>query len=218
MGPQPVKEPPLPRPAWSDSRASQAELRGPVESSDPDKYEGRRHYEVSRLPVMHSAADPDATPQVPAPNVVSSAREQVLLAVYNQSCAGWQMLTDVRFKLLALIPPVAGLALVGVVATSGPTAGLQPSARIGLAVFGLLITAGLYIYDQRNDTLYDDLISRSRRAEYELGVHTGVFLGRVDADKEFPRRMVRHGVATRLVYWTVLAAWVAAIAYVVFEL
>lgn len=103
-------------------------------------------------------------------------------------------------------------------ATSGPTAHLQPFTRIGLAVFGILITAGLYVYDQRNDTLYDDLISRSRRAEYELGVHTGVFLGRVDAEKGFPRDLLMHDVATRLVYWTVLAAWVGAIAYVNFEM
>lgn len=151
------------------------------------------------------------------PAAVGPEREEVLLAVYREVCSNWRLLTEVRFKILALLPPIAGLALVGVVSTAGPFEGLQVLARVGLALFGLLITFGLYVYDKRNNTLYDDLVSRARRAEYELGVHTGAFLGRVKPAAEGSRlkRWVKHNVATRIVYWTVIGAWVAAILFVV---
>lgn len=133
----------------------------------------------------------------------------VLLAVYDQVGASWRMLTDVRFKLMALLPPVAAVALIAVVAEAGPFVGLHQEVRLGLAAFGLLATVGLYIYDRRNNELYDDLISRGRRLEFELGVHSGVFLGRPGSQ----RRGRTHGTATGIVYWVVMGAWVAAGVY-----
>jgi hypothetical protein len=73
-------------------------------------------------------------------------------------------------------------------------------------MFGLLATIALYIYEIRNSDLYDDLISRGRRIEYELGVDTGHFRGR-------PRPaswLVTHGTAIKLVYLVTIAAWGAA--------
>jgi hypothetical protein len=62
------------------------------------------------------------------------------------------------------------------------------------------------IYNKRNDGLYDDMISRARRIEDELGIYTGLFRGR----KTPPAPLVQHDVATRLIYGVVLLAWVAA--------
>ena len=135
--------------------------------------------------------------------------------MYSEICGNWRLLTDVRFRLLGLVPPVAGLALVAVVSSGGPLAGVNDVVRVAGAVFGLLITTGLYIYDRRNDELYNDLTSRGRRAEHELGIHTGVFLGRLDVKTRFENKsLIRHGVATGLIYWTVMISWVGAIVYV----
>jgi hypothetical protein len=143
------------------------------------------------------------------PGGVTADERAVLLAVYDQVGASWRMLTDVRFKLLALLPPIAAVALIAVVADAGPFEGLNTWVRVGLAAFGLLATVGLWVYDHRNDELYDELISRGRRLEFELGVHTGVFLGRPGSQ----RRGVNHGTATRIVYGVVMMAWLAAGAY-----
>ncbi len=141
---------------------------------------------------------------------MDSADREILLAVYKQVSDSWRVLTDVRFKLLALIPPVAALALVAVVTEQGPLAGSGVAPRVGLATFGLLVTVGLRMYDLRNDELYDDLISRGRRAEFELGVHAGVFLARPEPKKSFGLTLVRHRTATSLVYGSVILAWIAA--------
>lgn len=55
--------------------------------------------------------------------------------------------------------------------------------RAGVIVFGFLITLVLYIYDGRNSEFYDDLISRGRRIEEELGIDTGQFRGRLKPPK-----------------------------------
>ena len=178
---------------------------GPSVSLGQDRYSGRRQHAANTLPVI----DPERTP----PEDV-----EVLLAVYGEVCSNWRQLTDVRFKLLALLPPIAGLGLVGVVSREGPFAGLSVAARIGLACFGLLVTLGFYVYDKRNNTLYDDLVSRARRAEYDLGVHTGAFLGRVKPKPTLGRvSLVKHNAATRLVYFTVLGSWAGAAILVLLE-
>lgn len=169
--------------------------------SSPEEQEAEqrlgRAYRSSLLPVMR-----EHPPE-------SEARERaVLLAVYAQVCDSWRTLTDVRFKLLALLPPVAGLGLFAVVSSGSPLGDAHVAARLGAATFGLLVTIGLYIYDRRNSELYDDLISRGRRAETELGVDTGVFLGRRNPR---PGSLVRHGTATTLIYATVIGAWAGAL-------
>src|SRR5262249_50782126 len=47
-----------------------------------------------------------------APWMARGERKDVLLAVYSEVCSGWRALTDVRFKLLGLLPAVSVLVLV----------------------------------------------------------------------------------------------------------
>ena len=54
--------------------------------------------------------------------------------------------------------------------------------QTGVALFGLTVTYALFVYDQRNSQLHDDLISRGRRIELELSVHTGHFMGRLQRE------------------------------------
>lgn len=188
-------------------RNGQVAPDSPTESSAPDVNRGVRAYgyrpDEQRV-LLRSKREGDRRP-----GGVTADERAVLLAVYDQVGASWRMLTDVRFKLLALLPPIAAVALIAVVADAGPFEGLNTWVRVGLAAFGLLATVGLWVYDHRNDELYDELISRGRRLEFELGVHTGVFLGRPGSQ----RRGVNHGTATRIVYGVVMMAWLAAGAY-----
>ena len=146
------------------------------------------HYRSSVLPTLKA-------------DTSMSEHEALLLVLYAEVCSSWRMLTDVRFKLLGFLPAVSGVALLasqngdGVITTTVP--------RVSLALFGLVVTMGLYIYDRRNSELYNDLISRGRKIEEELGVDMGNFRGR----PEPKHTIVVHGSATTLIYGASAAAW-----------
>jgi hypothetical protein len=155
----------------------------------------RRMYKESELPVIPDNAS------LPEDN-----KREILLAEYSEAASAWRMLTDVRFKLLALIPPISALAITAIVSPRGLLEGAANSVRVAAAAFGFLVVAGLCIYDARNSELYDDLISRGRRTEMELGIHAGVFRGRLRPK----RKIISHGPALQIVYGVVLLAWVLA--------
>jgi hypothetical protein len=196
----------------------------PLKNSFPIERHGRM-YDVSVLPIISPvpiAAD-------------SSVSREVLRAVFTEASASWRMLTEVRFKLLALLPPISALALFAIVSPTGALANVSTPVRVVAAGFGLFITLGLWVYDRRNDELYNELISRARRAEFELGIDTGVFRGRpkprpirkgrikvherlvplaktlnLISGPEDRVSVIKHGIALRIVYGTVLAAWFLA--------
>jgi hypothetical protein len=153
-----------------------------------------RQYKASSLPVLRDGAE-------------APPRSDVLLALYGQACSGWRMLTDVRFKLLALVPTVSVLLLIGLLSGAGENKGLSANARVGIIVLGAVITFALYVYDRRNSELYNDLISRARRIEDELGVDTGLFRGRPKPSNS----LIQHDVATNLVYGAALGGWLFAL-------
>lgn len=173
-------------------------------SRRPRKLPTDRQYGASREALVRDT--------IPRP--LSIDEQHLALATYVEINAAWRTLTDVRFKLLALLPPVAALGLLALVSPGGPLAEVQKEVRLAGAIFGFLVTAGLWIYDARNSELYDDLISRGRRAEFELGIHAGVFMGRKKPQlygflgREF--RPISHGVALIVVYSTVLMSWLVA--------
>lgn len=78
-----------------------------------------------------------------------------------------KMLTDIRFRLLAIVPP---LATVGVTLVSTNTFG--PVTPFGMAaggVLGFLLTFGVVLYDARNSELYNALIHRAKVLESVMG-------------------------------------------------
>lgn len=148
-----------------------------------------RHYRSTPLPTLQDGLPLDQS-------------HELLLALYGQVCASWRLLTDVRFKLLGFLPVLSG---VGILTLVNSEAAALP--RVALAVLGLAVVAGLYIYDRRNSELYDDLISRGRKIEEELGVDTGHFRGRRNPATAW----VNHSNGTRLVYGASLAGWLLAL-------
>ena len=137
--------------------------------------------------------------------VVDEPRRETLALLYREVCSSWRELVGVRFKLLALVPTVSVFALVALFSRN-PT----PSVvTVGICCFGIVVTTALLLYDQRNSQLHDELISRGRRIESELGVETGLFRGRPAS-----RGIVKHDIALFTVYTASLAAWIGALAWV----
>jgi hypothetical protein len=175
----------------------------PSSPKDAEEHRVGRHYGTSPLPVVAQREDEGEASRL------ADVDREVRLAVYGQICDSWRMLTDVRFKLLALVP---SLSAVGLALTVGSSRLFNGSweTRLAAALFGLAVSGGLWMYDRRNNELYNDLISRGRRVEGELGVDTGVFRGRPNP----VRQVISHSPATTLVYGAVFAAWVSAAVYV----
>ena len=140
--------------------------------------------------------------------VDAAANRDLMLKMYDQACQTWRELVGVRFKLLALVPTASILLLATVLSTEGAGKGLSIGLKILISLLGLFVTLGLLIYDLRNSMLHDDLISRIRKIEDELGVDTGLFRGRLKAG-----RLIAHGHATALIYGASVIGWVAAFAY-----
>ena len=158
-----------------------------------------RAYQSTPLPTLLEGID-----------YTQPSNRELLIKLYEASCANWRHLVEVRFKLLGLVPTVSLALLAVIFGSDGPGKGLSPSQKLIIAAVGLLVTVGLWMYDHRNSALHDDLISRARKIEEELKVDTGVFRGRLK-----PVGLVAHKTATMLIYIASVAAWVSAIVLVV---
>ena len=158
-----------------------------------------RAYTTSQLPTLRPSMDPNQ-------------HRELLMRVYDQTCQTWRQLVEVRFKLLALVPSLS-LAMLAYVLTTDPELKRHHVAvYVVFVVIGMIITFGLWIYDKRNSELYDELISRARKQEEELGLHTGAFLGRPNPKTKW----IKHGYATTTVYFAAGIAWTVAGAVTLF--
>jgi hypothetical protein len=152
-----------------------------------------RAYKTTELPTLRDGLSPQDS-------------QTLLLALYEQTCSTWKMLVDIRFKLYALVPTVSLISLATVFSGGDATKYVAPHTRLIFALLGLFATSGLLIYELRNSQLHDDLISRGRKIEDELGVNTGVFRGRLLA-----KGLIKHDNATFLIYGAAIMSWISAI-------
>jgi hypothetical protein len=81
---------------------------------------------------------------------------------YDQTTQLARALIDVRFRLLAFVPTVAGVA-VAVIGTPRPAAEL-----LGVGFLGLLATLGIFVYELRNTQIWASLILRATELERRL--------------------------------------------------
>ncbi|MFL5861382.1 MAG: hypothetical protein ACJ780_11445 [Solirubrobacteraceae bacterium] len=135
---------------------------------------------------------------------------------YDRTTELVQALLDARFKLLALVPTVAGTA-VGLIGTPRPAVEL-----LGIGVLGLAATVGILLYELRNSEILEALLRHAQILERVLGLQTGSsvpgpegllslragtrgrFLGVVSAAHERALGLV-YGAA--LGGWSYLVAW-----------
>ena len=98
------------------------------------------------------------------PPARSAAAESDLLRLdYQQTTGLLAGISDVRFKLLALVPTLSGAA----VAVLG-----RPSSNaelLAVGAIGLVATLGVLLYELRNTQLYDYGLRRAQMLEHELG-------------------------------------------------
>jgi hypothetical protein len=135
---------------------------------------------------------------------------------YDQTTDLLRTLTDVRFKLLALVPTIAGAA-VGVLGHSGSAA-----ERLAVGLLGLMATLGILLYELRNTQIYDYALHRAKELEARLGLvsifHSSTAGGLYT---ERPGRSVRlfgitaaaHDRGLALVYGAALGGWSYLVAW-----
>jgi hypothetical protein len=118
---------------------------------------------------------------------------------YDRTTDLLRTLTDIRFKLLALVPTVAGAA-VGFLGRSASAAEL-----LGVGLLGLAATLGILLYELGNAQTAEQAARRAGELEAKLGLEPLHGSSR-------PGRAARmHGLA--LVYGAALAGWTYVVAW-----
>lgn len=146
--------------------------------------------------------------------------DQKLKWEYEEVSQNFRALADIRFKLLALIPPLGGVAIF---LLSHLAEQSEPGSQLLLALIsalGFLVTLGVTSYDQRNSELYDGLMARAKFLERQLrltpnpdaklvaGVFRGQFLERPPRGKKlFGFMTLGHDNGLAFIYGSVLGAW-----------
>ena len=130
-----------------------------------------------------------------------SSREERLRALekeYGKVCSNFRTLTDIRFRLLGLLPIIAAAAAAFKFDT------LAPISRFTLAIFGLVATIGLITYNSRNDQLYNELVGRAAAIERCLALQDGYFTQRPNSWLQFRFGFVKweisHGYGIGTIY------------------
>lgn len=139
---------------------------------------------------------------------------EVSVAIYQEVCRSYHAVDDFRAKLLGFLPLASGGAFLFL-----GDALLDSQKRLvvekylgGIGAFGFLVTLGLFIYELRGIQRCGALIKLGKTLEDSLGV-VGQFKFRPGdiSFKPLPSFLgINLGVtlAARLIYSTVLAAWV----------
>ena len=143
------------------------------------------------------------------------SRTELLRLDYQQTTDLLRSLTDVRFKLLALVPTLSGAA----VAVLGHPSSAAELLAVG--VLGLIATLGILLYELRNTQLSEYGMHRARHIEAELGLHSVGDAAAGGLFSERPARTLRlFGLAPidrdrglALVYGAALAGWTYLVAW-----
>ena len=120
---------------------------------------------------------------------------------YDETTNVLRTLTDVRFKLLAFIPTIAGAA----VAVLGHSA--TAAERLAVGALGLVATAGVLLYEMRNTQVYEYALRRAQELEARLGLVSASRQGATGGlHSERPDRTARP-LGLALVYGAALGGW-----------
>lgn len=166
----------------------------------------KRDYNLTDIPTLKANTTADNT--------------DILKTLYGEINSNYRNLSDVRFKLLGFVPAVSVLVWVELMDKIKPENLKQSIVGLLISLFALRIIFGIRVYDSRNDELYNDLVSRGRKIEDELSIDTGIFRGRLRAnkrDKLFSKE-VNHGRGLSLIYSTVIIGWIVIACWYVYSL
>jgi len=139
---------------------------------------------------------------------------EVSVAIYQEVCRSYHAIDDFRAKLLGFLPLASGgvFLFLGNVFLDAQKRTVVEKYLGGIGAFGFLVTLGLFIYELRGIQRCGALIKLGKTLEDSLGI-IGQFKFRPSdiSFKPIPSFIgIKLGVtlAARLIYSTVLAAWV----------
>jgi hypothetical protein len=140
-----------------------------------------------------------------------NVQHEILLQDYEQTNQNFRMLVDIRFKLLAFIPLLAGGALTIVSQTS-----VTAELALVTGALGLFATVGIVVYELRNTEFHDAAVHRAKWLERKLLMPLAT-KGRAGGGlfMERPRRTQRlfraveiwHDRGLSIVYGAAVGAW-----------
>ncbi len=119
-------------------------------------------------------------------------------------------LSDIRFKLLGLLPIATGVAF----SFSNPES--SPINSLILGILGFLATIGILFYDQRNTEIYDELVRRAREMEKAMELEKvrenekfgGTFINRPKRGRKFLGVFTMwHDRGLAIIYSSVIWVW-----------
>jgi len=129
------------------------------------------------------------------------ADEDRLRLEYDRAVALFANLTDIRFKLLALVPTLSGAA-VGLL-----HAGEAPVELLAVGLLGLSATLGVLVYELRNSEI-------RRAAGARIGAVESAVIGRplienraLGAARLFGAIPLEQSIGLALVYGAAIAGW-----------
>lgn len=134
---------------------------------------------------------------------------------YDHTTDLLRTLTDVRFKLLALVPTISGTA-IGLLGRQRTAADL-----LGVGLLGLFATFGILLYELRNTQIYDYAVHRAEELERQLGLFAtlgaegpgGLFTERPGRTLRVFGLTVGQDRGLTLVYSAALAGWSYVVAW-----
>ena len=144
------------------------------------------------------------------------ADEELLKLDYAETLETYRQFVDIRFKILAFIPTLSGIAVALLTSSE-----IGKAQTVAISALGFIVSLGIVIYDQRNSQYYEAAISRAQQLEDVLQLPAfsgeakrGLFGSREShEEKSFfgvKGLRVSHGLGTALIYSPVMGAWVFA--------
>jgi hypothetical protein len=150
-------------------------------------------------------------------------RGQTLRLDYQQTVQYLQMLTNIRFLPLTLLPGIAGFAVGALVDAKG-----SPESVLAVGIVGVDASAGIILYDVQNTALYNAAVHRAKRIEKSLGLPPttkgkpgGLFDERPDrleavqgsSGMRFSPLTMQQDLAVAAIYGVVIGAWMHIIVH-----
>lgn len=142
-----------------------------------------------------------------------ATQPQELQFFYQVAVDQLKTLGDIRFKLLAFVPTLTGIAIT--VLTGSTLSASYIVLAVGL--LGFIVTLGIAVYDIRNSYLIGAAAKRVKWLEVQL--HFPVDLDiplqsqkpsskKIDSKETFTEKFVKHREGLALAYGASLAGWV----------